>query len=167
MHQGTRATTSPVAQRKRAVKHRHLPHRHANVRFEDGYRLMSRRSHDRNMSGEHKQTGMAQRQRARLITARTLDQNQFSVSNHSVALQKLLVITTLKRNRYSSAAEHLKHRPLSTRHANVRIWRWLSPYKRKVTGSKPVAGISSFSSFTETTPRHYDITIHHTPIAQW
>ena len=85
---------------------------------------------------------MAQWQRARLITARTLDQNQFSVYNHLVALQKLLVITTFKRNRYSSAAERLKHRPLSTRHANVRFWRWLSPYKRKVTGSKPVAGIS-------------------------
>ena len=51
---------------------------------------------------------MAQWQRARLITARTLDQNQLPVYHPLVALQKLLVITTFKRNRYSSAAERLK-----------------------------------------------------------
>ena len=33
-----------------------------------------------------------------------------------------------------------------TRFAKVRIWRWLSPYKRKVTGSKPVGDIYHITS---------------------
>ena len=44
---------SPVAQRKRAVKHRQLPTRFEKIRQTDGYRLMSRRTHDRNVSGEY------------------------------------------------------------------------------------------------------------------
>ena len=62
---------SPVAQRKRAVKHRQLPTRFEKIRQTDGYRLMSRRTHDRNVSGE---------------------------SYNSAALQKLLVIA--KRRTY-------------------------------------------------------------------
>ena len=44
--------SSLVAQRKRAVKHRLSTPRCENIRKIDGYRLMSRRSHDRNVSGE-------------------------------------------------------------------------------------------------------------------
>ena len=44
--------SSLVAQWKRAVKRRQLPTRFEKIRKTDGYRLMSRRSHDRNVSGE-------------------------------------------------------------------------------------------------------------------
>ena len=42
---------TPVAQRKCAVKHRPLLFARHSVRFGDGYRLISRRSQDRNLSG--------------------------------------------------------------------------------------------------------------------
>ena len=46
----------------------------------------------------------------------------------------------------SSAAERLQHRRLLNKTWKVRIWRWLSPYKRKVTGSKPVGDIHYITS---------------------
>jgi len=45
--------SSLVAQRKRAVKHRQSKSRCENIRKTDGYRITSRRSHDRNVSGEY------------------------------------------------------------------------------------------------------------------
>ncbi len=45
--------SSLVAQWKRAVKHRQSTSRCENIRQTDGYRLMSRRTHDRNVSGEY------------------------------------------------------------------------------------------------------------------
>ena len=45
--------SSLVAQWKRAVKHRQSTLRCVNIRQTDGYRLMSRRTHDRNVSGEY------------------------------------------------------------------------------------------------------------------
>ena len=53
-------------------------------------------------------------------------------------------------NRCSSEAERLQHRRShpSSLHKGPKDW-WLSPYKRKVTGSKPVAGIIHFVCFTE------------------
>ncbi len=68
-------------------------------------------------------------QRAGLITPRSLDRNELPVSHPLVVLQKLLVtshqcIKALEQTTpipCSSAAERLKHRPLSTKHANVRI----------------------------------------------
>ena len=69
------AFSSLVAQRKRAVKRRQLPTRFAKIRKTDGYRLMSRRTHDRNVSGE---------------------------SYHSAALQKLLVIANRRLNSTST-----------------------------------------------------------------
>ena len=41
----------------------------------------------------------------------------------------------------SSAAERLTHRPLPLLPSHGTTRGWLSPYKRKVTGSKPVGGI--------------------------
>ena len=82
---------SPVAQRKRAVKRRHSNQSTVQVRQRDGYRLMSRRTPDRNWSGENFNssalqkpsgnlgfpgnlaltlTALAHRKSARLITVR-------------------------------------------------------------------------------------------------
>jgi len=63
VHKGTRATFIPRSAVEARRKHRQSTSRCENIRQTDGYRLMSRRSHDRNVSGEY---------------------------NHSVALQKLL-----------------------------------------------------------------------------
>ncbi len=75
----------------------------------------------------HPFTGMAQRQRAGLITPRSLDQNQFPVSYTLRVLQKRVVIahatlnmSTTTPRRCSSAEERLKPRLRSLRPAMVR-----------------------------------------------
>ena len=99
--------SSLVAQWKRAVKHRQLPPRCENIRKTDGYRLMSRRSHDRNVSGEYHHTSH------RCIKA--LEQP----TQAPVAQRKSTTPFVFKHDLTSPTCE------------------WLSPHTWKVVGSKP------------------------------
>jgi len=71
-------------------------------------------------------TGMAQRQRAGLITPRSQDRNLLPVSKHSPALQKLVVKLDVK-----GSTQYHRHGAEAARGA----------HNPEVTGSKPVAGI--------------------------
>ena len=87
-------------------------------------------------------TGMAQRKRAGLITLRTPDRNGLPV----------LLINSHQCSRHLEHFAIAKHstgvaqRQSVSKHRLLPSWlysllcEWLSPYKRKVTGSKPVAG---------------------------
>jgi len=79
-------------------------------------------------------TGMAQRQRARLITARSQDQNLLPVFYNSCALKK-----------YTVNASDAKQAPFHRRGAEVAR----TAHNREVTRSKRVAGILQFVCFKE------------------
>ena len=89
----------------------------------NGYRLIHERSQDRNLSVAILQ-----------------------FSRFTEAALVFIFTKTPHLNRYSSAAERL-NTPYVYHHdfIEVRLDEWLSPYKRKVTGSKPVAGIIHFT----------------------
>ena len=78
VHQGTRATLKPLSWR---AAYRQIIPRHSRVRTFDGYLfLIKRLSLDRYQRVVL--TGMAQRQRAGLITLRSLDRNGLPVILH-------------------------------------------------------------------------------------
>ena len=128
---------------------------------------------------------MAQRPRARLITARTLDRNELSVSLHFAPLQKRCSSTLDTLNRHGAAAARAAHNREDTRskrvvgiHFNLpalqkqavkldvkRSWHWYNSEgevdcRSKVVRSKLTVDAIQFSSFTETGVGNENTTHH-------
>ena len=109
------------------------------------------RHSSRDVKHEHPFTGMAQRQRARLITARSQDQNLLPVFSNSSALEKL-TRCRISNPTYSPVWRRgsalLKTRLLHLDH----LWsdlRMVMAYTPEDVGSKPTTGIFQFAGLQE------------------
>ena len=102
-------------------------------------------------------TGVAQRKRAGLITPRTPDRNGSPVlfiKSHQCSRHLEHPVPDQDPKPRTGVAQRQsvsKHRLLSPWLFSL-FCEWLSPYKRKVTGSKPVAGIFLFGCFFRNDP---------------